>query len=265
LAAFFELDSARVCVVAIDGASARRVLLLHGNPSHLGHFQGIVPAVCRHAGVIAYDHPGYGRSSAFGDGEVTLERSARLGVAVLDALGVDHPVDVIGHSHGGMVAIAMAALTPERVRSIVVMGTGAAPAPVGYRLLRTLPGVAAVGRRLTALTGVAVRCSFAPDAPPAGFVARQIEELRARPEVLDAMVQLARDDPGAKATAYARRVEVPALVVHGAHDMLVAARHGRRLAAIVRHGRFVHVTGGHMVHIAHPERVGPLLDAWLAG
>jgi 3-oxoadipate enol-lactonase len=264
-AELIELDGARVCVVALGAGHAGQTLLLHGNPSHLAHFESIVPALSRHGGVIAYDHPGFGRSSAFADGVMTLERSARLGVTVLNALGVDRPVDVIGHSHGGLVAIAMAALAPERVRSIAVMGTGASPAPVGYRVLRAVPGLATLLPHGRALAGIGVRASFVPDAVPEGFVARQVGELRARPEILGAMVRLALDDPGAKASAYAGRVQAPALVVHAKGDALVGARHARRLATTLPSARFVAVDGGHMVHIAHPERVVPLLDEWLVG
>jgi pimeloyl-ACP methyl ester carboxylesterase len=237
------------------------MLLLHGNPSRLEHFDPILPAIGAHARVIAYDHPGFGRSTWFADGTVTLERSARVAVAVLDALGVSEPVDVIGHSHGGMVAIALAALAPERVRSLVMIGTGASPAPPGYRLLRAFPGIPP--RAPLALAGLAIRWSFAPDAVPAGFVDQEVAELRARPEVLRAMVQLALDDPGTKATAYARQVRVPALVVHGRGDGLVSMRHARSLGHILR-ARVVKVPGGHMVHIAHPERVAPTIAAWLA-
>jgi pimeloyl-ACP methyl ester carboxylesterase len=266
-----------VCVVAIDAlnaidvASSRRwVLLLHGNPSHLDHFWPIVPALCRHAGVIAYDHPGFGRSTDFASGEITLERSAQLAVAVLDALGIESPVDVIGHSHGGMVAIALAGLAPDRIRSVAVMGTGAAPAPAGYHLLRAMPALAALLPRLagTPVIRLAVHHSLAPDAAPPEFIDRQCDELRARPAVLGAMVRLARDDPGAKALAYARQVRAPALVVHGTRDAIVGIAHARRLFATLRDhapsARFVELAGGHMVHIAHPERVSPVLDEWLA-
>jgi pimeloyl-ACP methyl ester carboxylesterase len=267
-----DVDSARVCVVAMDatdaidlGSSQRWVLLLHGNPSCLEHFWPIMPALLARAGVIAYDHPGFGRSTDFSTGDVTLERSAGLAALVLDALGVTAPVDVIGHSHGGLVAVAMAALAPARVRSVAVIGTGAAPAPAGYHLLRAIPGLASMlpamaGAPLlgAALLGAGARTSFAPDRAPPGF-------LGVRPEALGPMVRLARDDPGAKATAYARQVRVPALVIHGTHDAIVSIRHGRRLSATLPSARFVAVAGGHMVHIAHPERVVPLLDEWLVG
>jgi len=285
------VDGSRLCVVGYDAlipGSTRHALLLHGNPSHLDHFGAIVPALRRWMAVTAYDHPGFGRSSEFADRRMSLERSARVALAVLESQGVTTPVDLIGHSHGGLVALAIAALAPARVRSVVLIGTGAAPAPTGYRILRAVPGLAsglpalaAAMHRGAALAPVArwvtraiARGSMTPDAAPGGFLEGEVEAFGTRPEVLGAMVRLALDDPGAKATRYARDVRAPVLLIHGRRDALVGLVHARRLHAIVaRRGpgtgsgpaaRLVEVDGGHMVHLAHPERVIPVFDDWYA-
>jgi pimeloyl-ACP methyl ester carboxylesterase len=285
-ARLLDLDRARVCVATLDplvAGAGRRVLLLHGNPSQLDHFRPLVPALRRRAGVIAFDHPGLGRSGDFTSGEVTLERSARLGLAVLDALGVTDAVDVVGHSHGGMVAVAMAAMAPERVRSLVLLGTGGTPTHGSYRLLSGIPGLAsllpALATRLyrrpglaglaRGVTAITARGSFAPDPTPAGFVEEEAEAIRARPELLGTMVRLALDAPCDKVALLARGVRAPTLMIHATHDSLVGISHARGLFAILREGahpaRFVEIAGGHMAHFTRPERVSPLLDAWLEG
>jgi len=281
-----ELDGARVCAVAFDApamGTGRRALLLHGNPAHLDHFKAIAPVLCRCAQVNAFDHPGFGRSSDFSEGTVTLERSARIGLAVLDALGVEGAVDLIGHSHGGMVAVAMASLAPGRVRSLVLLGTGGTPAHASYRLMPAIPGLAAVlpivgkrlfrARRLRGVAGTllarAGRQTFSPDPTPPGFIDEQRSELGARPEVLGTMVRVSLDDPCAKIADHARRVRAPVLVIHGEGDALVPISYARRLFAILRAAaplaRFVEITGGHLAPRTHPERVAPLLEEWLAG
>lgn len=283
-AQFVDLDTARVCVATLDPLAAgagRWVLLLHGNPSHLDQFRPLVPALRRRAGVIAHDHPGLGRSGDFSSGEVTLERSARLGFAVLDALGVTGAVDVVGHSHGGMVAVAMAALAPARVRSLVLLSAGGTPTHGSYRLLSGIPGLAgllpalatrlyrapALGGLARAVTALGARGSFAPEPTPAGFVEDEQEALRARPEQLGAMVRLTLDAPCDKVAAHARGVRAPALMIHATGDSLVGISHARGLFAILRQAaplaQFVELPGGHMVPFTQPERVSPLLDAWL--
>lgn len=82
-------------------------LLLHG--------LGAVGEVWRGAG-LAPDLPGHG--TAGWDPPYTYERHAR---AVLAALPED-PVDVVGHSMGGVVALVLAAAAPGRVRSVVGLG-----------------------------------------------------------------------------------------------------------------------------------------------
>ena len=79
------------------------------------HGLGAVGEVWRAAG-LAPDLPGHG--SAAWDPPYTFERHAR---AVLDTLPAV-PVDVVGHSMGGVVALDLAAMAPGRVRSVVGLG-----------------------------------------------------------------------------------------------------------------------------------------------
>lgn len=72
--------------------------------------------------VISFDPPGSGRST----------RPARLGMPemhqcaseALDMCGVSGPVDVLGHSMGGLTALAYAIEQTTRVRRLVLVGTG---------------------------------------------------------------------------------------------------------------------------------------------
>ncbi len=143
-------DRVRVCVTELGasasssksspGAPLRRVLLIHGNPSHLDHWLHTVPALRKRAAVLAFDQPGLGRSDDFADAKQRLERSVDITLAVLDHAGWTEPVDIIGQSHGGLVAVGLAARAPERVRSVVLLGTGGTPSHPMYRLFR-LPGL----------------------------------------------------------------------------------------------------------------------------
>lgn len=52
------------------------------------------------------------------------------GCAVLEALGArEHPIDVVGHSFGGLVARRMAIARPDLVRSVALFSSGAKPIP----------------------------------------------------------------------------------------------------------------------------------------
>ncbi len=100
--------------------------------------------------VITYDPPDSGAST----------RPARLGMAemhecaddALDACGVAGPVDAVGHSMGGLAVLAYAIERPERVRRLVLIGTGTggpaymrAPGALWNRSHAGFWGVAALG------------------------------------------------------------------------------------------------------------------------
>ncbi len=68
------------------------------------------------------DLPGHGRSSSPMDlAAYTMEATADALVTILDSVGCP-VVDLVGYSMGGRVALGLAALHPERVRSAVAIG-----------------------------------------------------------------------------------------------------------------------------------------------
>jgi pimeloyl-ACP methyl ester carboxylesterase len=75
--------------------------------------------------VVTYDQRGIGRSASppADPTSYTLEKYAEDLEAVRQSFGVDS-VHLFGHSWGGIVALRYATLYPERVRSIVLMGSG---------------------------------------------------------------------------------------------------------------------------------------------
>lgn len=288
-------DRVRVCVAEVDAlvpapslssATFRRVLLIHGNPSHLGHWEHTASALRTRAAVLAYDQPGLGRSDDFADAKHTLERSADTARAVLDYAGWTEPVDVIGQSHGGLVALALGALAPERVRSIALLSTGGTPSHPMYRLFR-LPGLDnllfALGKALSSMTRppasakgwlertmaaairAGARSGFRPDPVPASVIA---DGLNAPPTILRTMVRLAHDGPCEKVAAYARQVRSPVLFLHAREDSLVHISYARRLYDLLRGSgclaRFVELEGGHMVHFTRPDTINPILTGWLS-
>lgn len=57
----------------------------------------------------------------------STEEQARVLAAALDAAGIDKVHAILGASYGGMIALAFAALYPERVAKLVVLSAVAAP------------------------------------------------------------------------------------------------------------------------------------------
>jgi proline iminopeptidase len=96
--------------------------------------------------VVTYDQRGVSRSSAppLDPANYTLARYVADLEAVRKAVGVEH-VHLLGHSWGGLVAMRYATIYPERVRSIVLVGSG----PPAWKDM--LAGMSHFGERVAAL------------------------------------------------------------------------------------------------------------------
>ncbi len=139
----------------VDAASARihyrevgegpPLILIHGGgPGANGwsNWNRNVPVLAAHHRVIVPDLPGFGESSERPRGTVFPGWWATPIVELLDSLGIAQ-ADFVGNSLGGSVTLKIALETPERIRRMILMGTGGSFAPVspfptmGMTTLRT--------------------------------------------------------------------------------------------------------------------------------
>jgi pimeloyl-ACP methyl ester carboxylesterase len=95
------------------------LLLIHGaTADHTTTWRFVLPLLERHFTAYAMDRRGRGGS---GDADTyELDREAEDVAAVVDAIG--GPVDVVGHSYGGLCAIEAALLTPNLRRLVLYEG-----------------------------------------------------------------------------------------------------------------------------------------------
>ncbi len=114
----------------IDAARADAPLLvfLHEGLGSLAMWKDFPAALCGASGMrgLVYSRPGYGCSTPRAAGEhwpVEFMHRQALSVlpALLDALGVDGPAWLFGHSDGGSIALLFAAALPARTAGIVVV------------------------------------------------------------------------------------------------------------------------------------------------
>jgi 2-hydroxymuconate-semialdehyde hydrolase len=125
-----RLDVAGVATALIDvpaaaPAAGPPVLLLHGSGPGVtatANWRPVIPTLSQDRRVLAPDQLGFG-GTATGEPR-TYGRAAwtEHALALLDTLGTG-PVDIIGNSMGGAVALSIAAARPHAVRRIVLMGS----------------------------------------------------------------------------------------------------------------------------------------------
>jgi pimeloyl-ACP methyl ester carboxylesterase len=112
--------------VAGNPASGDVLIAIHGGPGMTSDYMlSLEKLVGPDLAVVTYDQRGVGRSSSprADPGNYTLAMYAEDLEAVRQAIGAES-VHLFGHSWGGIVAQRYATLYPERVRSIVLMGSG---------------------------------------------------------------------------------------------------------------------------------------------
>ena len=202
--------------------------------------------------MIAVDHRGTG---------ALFDRPARTSIDELaaDALArVDEPVDVVGLSMGGYIALTIALGRPELVRSLVLAGTGAGgPGRVPRPAHVAAAFTAALGLPYEEFTRVTLPYAFRPgwaEADPDRFeqvVATRLE----RPASYVTIEAHAEACYGFYAAGVeVERIDTPALVVHGTEDLIVPVENGRRLAARLPNARYVELDGaGHNLPLEDPE------------
>ena len=259
-----QLGDVRVGYVERPG-NGTPIVLIHGLPGTAEDFEKVTPLLAGHR-TIALDRPGYGYSDG---GYHPIERQLLAIEQLLDHLAIRKAV-LVGHSYGGTIALAFAARRPERVQGMVLVDAAAggvhsnAFARLQSRLVQGLswPVVQPLAdatfsqsiRTASAKMGAAE--AFDPDPVQPAYEQRLLARSM-RHEDLDALAaeRLASDDVIADVDRQLPKIATPTIVIQGKDDQLVAAEHGRRIAAELPHARYVQVSGGHMVPLVHPDVV----------
>ncbi len=112
--------------VAGDPVSGNVLIAIHGGPGMTSDYMlSLEELAGSDLAVVTYDQRGVGRSASppADPANYTLARYAEDLDAVRQAIGAE-TVHLFGHSWGGVVALRYATLYPERVRSLVLMGSG---------------------------------------------------------------------------------------------------------------------------------------------
>ncbi len=128
----------RTLALEVDGASLELdtlvslgheppVLFLHGFGSTKEDYADFAQVTAlTNVGFVAFDAPGFGRSTSSDLSRVTIEFLAEVANAVLTRLAVEE-FHVVGHSMGGLTALLLAERAPERVLSFANIEGNLAP------------------------------------------------------------------------------------------------------------------------------------------
>jgi pimeloyl-ACP methyl ester carboxylesterase len=139
-----EIDGLHLAYLEKGSAAqgAPSLVLLHGLMGSAATFLPLMESLDGGQHVIALDLPGAGLSERRSDIAADLKSTAKLVLRVLDSLGLDKPV-LLGHSHGGAIALRLAAKHPDRLTSLALLAPAHPYFDEGDPLIRfylSLPG-----------------------------------------------------------------------------------------------------------------------------
>jgi pimeloyl-ACP methyl ester carboxylesterase len=249
--------------------TAPTVVLVHGLGDKAARdWDGLIAVLARDHRVVAFDLPGFGRSSK-GNEFYSPENYATF----LRYLVVEHihtrPFSLVGHSMGGAIALRYAARYPQDVTALVLVDVPGILHPMAYSKYLSHLGI-----------------NYFPSLYPAqrdhfgNFVSRVLsltEKIQPVPEAIIATPRLRQNFLNAEPTKIAGlalaledfsldmpRVQAPVLVLWGGHDSIAPLRTGRVLSANLPHAQLeVFDASGHTPMDDVPESFNTRVAAFL--
>ena len=216
----------------------------------------LLDAFARRRRAIAVDLLGQGRSSR-PDIAYSISDQSNAVIAVLDQARLG-PVDLLGVSMGGWIALDVAAKRPDLVRRLILAGSA------GLRFETDLTPEFFAPQDVVALNRLVERQSARPARLPAFLARDSVRRLRANEWVT---LRAARSMITWR-EAYDRRlgvVHAPTLVYWGREDRIIPLEAGRRLAAGIAGARLVVGDGcGHLAVLECRDHFVGAVEAFLA-
>lgn len=248
--------------VEIEGLSVRYLragegppaIVLHGWGARIETVASIVEALAPVATVYALDLPGFGESDPpprpWG-----VEDYARLLSRFLDALAIEPPAALVGHSNGGRVAIALAATEPQKVsRLLLIDSAGIRPrrGPSYYRKV----AMAKVGKhaaRWLGAPGLRLRELLVGRAASADYAATA-------PQMRPTFVRLVNAD----LRGLLPKIAAPTLLIWGANDTATPVSDGQLMERLIPDAGLVVFEGaGHYSYLEQPRRFATIARHFL--
>jgi pimeloyl-ACP methyl ester carboxylesterase len=259
----------------LGGGEGPVLLLIHGMAGTCENWRDVIEPLARQHTVIAPDLPGHG-TSAGGPGDYSLGSLAAGLRDLLVSLGHERAT-LVGHSLGGGIAMQFSYQFPEMIERLALVSSGGLGPEVSPVLrAAALPGAelfiaatASTGQKIGGAIGRGLSMVGMKPAADLAEVARgyaSLAEPRRRKAFL-ATLRSVVDTEGQRVSASDRLYlaeEVPVLIVWGARDPIIPARHGEDAHRAISGSKLeIFEDTGHMPQLEQPGRFISVLEDFL--
>lgn len=228
--------------------NAAPLLLIHGAGGHHEDW----PLVLREsANVIAVDLAGHGKSPV--PARTSVADYAVDMISLLDALEIEQAI-IAGHSMGGAISLSLALDYPQRVKAMILVGTGAKLA-VNPTIINGLLDKPEETARMV------IKWAWAKHIPD------KIKEESVQ-ELLKTPVEIIRGDylacDGFDVRERLGEITIPTLILAGTQDKMTPFDWSKTLVDNIPNAKLEMIeNGGHMFPLEQPEKIRDVIISWI--
>jgi 3-oxoadipate enol-lactonase len=229
------------------------LLLIHGYPLDHTIWNEIIPFLERDFCLILPDVRGFGESTTVNT-PYLMDDLAFDFIALLDHLGVQK-IALAGHSMGGYIALALARLSPERVKSLALVASQVlADAPENK--MNRYKTAAEVAEKGVGVVAEIMPSKLSSDAHVQEVV-RGLIQKQSKDGVIGALKAMAERGDSLQ-LLYS--IHFPVIVIHGSADTLLPIERAQEVKKAMPQAHVVELpSAGHMPMLEEPKRTADAL------
>lgn len=250
----------------IPGILPENTLFLHGNLASNRWWYPAEKIWTRKAknrdykgSMILAEFRGCGKSSApRGQHEISISTFAQDFISLVNSLCLG-PMNLVGHSTGGLIAALMLAKAPHLFKKAVLLDPVGA---TGVTFQETMTAAFEQMKMNKELVATVMAATIHNNDATSDFF-RQIVVEDAFHAVQTVGVGVLKALDGLDVREECSKIAHPVLVLHGEHDQLLSRTESRALASLMSNGKFQVIEGhGHCANAESPERFTDLVGSF---
>ena len=250
----------------IPGLLPQTTLFIHGNVASTRWWHPVrdvwksKTSSVNQGSMILVNYRGCGPSAAPKEQDVDMHIFAHDSISLIESLKLG-PINLVGHSAGGLIAAIMLAKAPHLFKRAILLD------PVGAKGVQFEPAMGVAFEQMKSdkelVAAVIGATIYQNDAQSEFFKQVIVEDAFHAVKTVGAGVikALHQFDAASLCTQIKQKV----LVLHGEHDLLLPEKDSRELAALIKDGSFRTVPGaGHCLNVENPEQFVSIADDFFA-